>query len=755
MKPQKKPDITEKDNKTEKKKRNKPVRGDGDRAFLLDSIIKKMKGSSPEKPVKKVEIIKHLKEKGHYNLNRSTLDKKFKELEKKGYTLVKLEGKRGFYLEDSNRPFEDYELRLLADSILYSNIAPEQYTAGIIEKLGAMGSDEFSEQMSKRALTAKFTSHSNNKNIFLYIEDIQEAIFKNKQISCNVIDHDYDFEPVKRYKDDIVVNPYELAFSNGKYYLVCALDGSDELTIFRVDRLTDVQLLDSACVEVSQLKKIKSDKGLQKYISSQPELKGGQREVFTLICYRDSLNDVYDAFDGDLRIANVDEKNYDDPETVRVSVETTHDAMVAWAITHADSVVVIYPQSVRDEIMQTISNAQHTYFKTGRPARIRSMTARSIEEALREMRIAGINRIHYTGRTKKGIMEQVDLGKHDVSGIKSITLWHCDLSECTLNNDLTDVESLTLDDVNVTVDFLKHFPKLINLVINRTNIDDLSFLNNCKELKQFTLIGNDYLSDFSPLCKLSNLCLFRTDSETFTESEISKLRASITNCEVKIFEPSKNGYKMALRPAYTLINGKVNSIDYEFKWYAGFSLEQKQRSINELHEAIARLEVNAKPLEISTKSTTELGVKLSAFNLKLNGYTLENIFQSSKVFRLGGPFRDLLEVEPKEAKTDERLRHYGPIISFNYDGYDFPTEPKTVFYDYIYIKAVRQSISADEISGISDFTHFTDIEFNPQKSINTQARTVAIIKLMLEKFGELPDMTVEEFIEFHKANVIE
>ena len=51
-----------------------------------------------------------------------------------------------------------------------------------------------------------------------------------------------------------------------------------------------------------------------------------------------------------------------------------------------------------------------------------------------------------------------------------------------------------------------------------------------------------------------------------------------------------------------------------------------------------------------------LGVKLSAFNLKLNGYTLENIFQSSKVFSNGGPYRDLMNVAPKEAKRDGRLQ---------------------------------------------------------------------------------------------------
>ena len=130
------------------------------------------------------------------------------------------------------------------------------------------------------------------------------------------------------------------------------------------------------------------------------------------------------------------------------------------------------------------------------------------------------------------------------------------------------------------------------------------------------------------------------------------------------------------------------------------------------------------------------------------------MFQSSKVFENGGPYRDLLNVHPKDAKRDERLRTSGMLVGFNYNGCDFPLEPKTVFYDYIYISAVKQSLTADEIRRIAEFTHFTDIEFNPQKSINTQAKTVAIIKLMLEKFGELPEMTVEEFINFHKENVL-
>lgn len=211
---------------------------------------------------------------------------------------------------------------------------------------------------------------------------------------------------------------------------------------------------------------------------------------------------------------------------------------------------------------------------------------------------------------------------------------------------------------------------------------------------------------------------------------------------------------MANRPAYSINSGKVIRKDYDFQWYAGFAPSQKQKSINALHEAITKADSNAKPLEISTKSTVELGQKLSAFNLRYNGHTLENIFQSSKVFANDGPYRDILEVPPKDAKKDERLRNSGELVRFNYNNYDFPLEPKTLFYDYIYINAVKESLTSDEIQQIKDYTCFTDIEFNPQKSINTQAKTVAIIKLMLDMYGEMPELGIDDFIVFHKQFVM-
>ncbi|MDE5748520.1 MAG: hypothetical protein K2I21_13220, partial [Acetatifactor sp.] len=152
---------------------------------------------------------------------------------------------------------------------------------------------------------------------------------------------------------------------------------------------------------------------------------------------------------------------------------------------------------------------------------------------------------------------------------------------------------------------------------------------------------------------------------------------------------------MAKRPAFFIHQGKVVSDIYPFEWYSGFAVSQKQKSIKSLHNAIIETDANAKPLEVSTKSRETIGIKLSAFNLKINNHTLENIFQSAKVFENGGPYLDLLDMSPKEAKHDERLHKSGNLKAFHYQNEYFPLIPQTVFYDFIYITAVKESFTID------------------------------------------------------------
>lgn len=165
-----------------------------------------------------------------------------------------------------------------------------------------------------------------------------------------------------------------------------------------------------------------------------------------------------------------------------------------------------------------------------------------------------------------------------------------------------------------------------------------------------------------------------------------------------------------------------------FDWHMGMSVEVRKRSIKSLHEE-AKKAGFLNILEASSKSEQKIGIQLSAFFLtNITGYPVENLFQSSKVFENGGPYRDLLTKTPKEAKQDERLKNSGNMVKFSFNKQDFPSEPKSLFYDWLYINVLFSDKNLDlreEFFNLN-FDAFSDIKFNPKKSFSCQARTLAL-----------------------------
>lgn len=215
---------------------------------------------------------------------------------------------------------------------------------------------------------------------------------------------------------------------------------------------------------------------------------------------------------------------------------------------------------------------------------------------------------------------------------------------------------------------------------------------------------------------------------------------------------------MAERPIFIpFIEGHrfVREISVAFKWSPGFAVVQKKKNILAMHEAAA-IKGFTPLLEVSTKSEIKLGERLSAFNLPVElgdgtTTTLECAFQGSKVFERGGPYRDIYRVTSREAKRDERLRASGGVIGFNFEGVVLPSEPKTAFYDWLYARALAPH--KEYLARLEDFAGFTDIEFNPEKSINCQARSCALFVSLCRK-GLLEDALISpaKFIETVSAD---
>ncbi|WP_429000163.1 DarT1-associated NADAR antitoxin family protein [Stenotrophomonas maltophilia] len=168
----------------------------------------------------------------------------------------------------------------------------------------------------------------------------------------------------------------------------------------------------------------------------------------------------------------------------------------------------------------------------------------------------------------------------------------------------------------------------------------------------------------------------------------------------------------------------------DFQWFPGMSKTQSQKSIRSLHAEANRQFGLDEILEISSKSADALGVSLSAFNLMIKTvkrgreFSLECAYQASKVFESGGPYIDLMDASSIDAKRDPRLTRSGRLVGFRFFGIDWELEPKTAFYDWLYINALhKQPAIADEVMR---YQAFTDIAFNPEKSVNCQAYSAAL-----------------------------
>lgn len=197
---------------------------------------------------------------------------------------------------------------------------------------------------------------------------------------------------------------------------------------------------------------------------------------------------------------------------------------------------------------------------------------------------------------------------------------------------------------------------------------------------------------------------------------------------------------MASRPVFLPnYQGKklVDERSFDFQWASGFAEVQKKKNITSLHRKAVNSGIE-RVLEISSKSEVELGQKLSAFSLKIeidgDSYPLESVYQGSKVFEDSGPFPEIFHFKPREAKRFIRENGQTRIIGFRLKGTDYPLSPKNAFYDWLYIKSLVKH--SDWIKRKVFYDAFTDIEFNPAKQVNCQARAFAEYLSLIDR-GEL------------------
>lgn len=253
------------------------------------------------------------------------------------------------------RELSDAELRLIIDSLLFSKHIPNTQRRELVNKIEELSSKYFKSKM--RHVHSLTDDGFKNPELFYTIEILDEAIEKWKQVEFTYLEYGTDKKPHQRLdsKGEVrkyLVNPYQMVTANGRYYLICNYDKYDDISHYRIDKIKNIQLLDTPAKKVGG---VESGFNLPKHMAEHIYMFSGESKHITMRTAVGMADILIEWFGNSVTFK--DEKD----GIVTVSVVANERAMRFWALQYAPYVTIISPQSLVDEIKSDLATALVKY----------------------------------------------------------------------------------------------------------------------------------------------------------------------------------------------------------------------------------------------------------------------------------------------------------------------------------------------------------------------------------------------------------
>ncbi|MCF3944945.1 WYL domain-containing protein [Oceanobacillus sp. HCA-5259] len=153
-----------------------------------------------------------------------------------------------------------------------------------------------------------------------------------------------------------LINPYQLVAANGRYYLICNNDRYDNISHYRLDRITNIEKLKGKHKPMEEVKGLEQGLNLPKHMTEHIYMFTGESVSVRLRFNKYFINKFIDWF-GTENITFSDQT--EDEVTARVMVNRI--AMKKWALQFSLHVRILSPQSLVDEIKRDIDQARKNY----------------------------------------------------------------------------------------------------------------------------------------------------------------------------------------------------------------------------------------------------------------------------------------------------------------------------------------------------------------------------------------------------------
>lgn len=289
------------------------------------------------------------------------------------------------------------EWMFLMDSVLYSKILTKKEADNLAERITFLAGKTFSDLTKYRHKMRNQPYTVGDKEIdekeghiesrvLKSVHLIRVAIKERKKVKFNLCVYDYGDQSVRlvpygkhgkvlpetpaRYREDVhrIVSPFEVIFSNGRYYMLGADLETERCTdlkykLYRVDLMDDLSINRAIAITKEEAGIEKELANLFKYRMENPYMFTGQVERVRIRVDADQFTQIVDWFSDDFRVVEVDA---DEDLYYDIEVKVNLNSFTFWVLQYSGCVEVLDTgkkgdDSYRNHIKETLRNALEKY----------------------------------------------------------------------------------------------------------------------------------------------------------------------------------------------------------------------------------------------------------------------------------------------------------------------------------------------------------------------------------------------------------
>ena len=249
----------------------------------------------------------------------------------------------GYYI--ASREFELPELKLLVDSIQSSKFITHKKTSELIKKIETLTSI-YEARSLQRQVYVTGRVKTMNESIYYNVDEIHTGISQNRKIRFKYSEYTVTKEKRLRKNGEFyVLSPYALTWDNENYYMVAYDDQAGIIKHFRVDKLSDISVMDEPRAGQEVYEKL----DMAVYSRKVFGMFSGEEQTVQLRFANYLVGAVLDRLGRDMMIIPDGDEHF----TVRTNVVVSPQ-FFAWVCGFGDGVQILAPEDVVAAIKEHI-----------------------------------------------------------------------------------------------------------------------------------------------------------------------------------------------------------------------------------------------------------------------------------------------------------------------------------------------------------------------------------------------------------------